>query len=463
MHLTEYNNHAVLEPVSVEQFAQFRDLFKLEYVTFRRFRGRTERTLKTFYYCFYNPKIFSMSFPIGAIQKVEQFMIDKRIEYKYRIHAASGCGKCIYHLPADIISNKYSFQEDAVAQVSQHRRGIFLHPTGSGKTTTMAKIIAKLQRPTLVVVPNLTLFTQTHDVFSKYFAPEPIGKLGDSVWNLERINIATQQTLWSIYEDSKFQTLRNMIDVLIIDECHHVNSQKGGQELGNSWFWVAAKIPAYFRYGMTATLGDKNSAELLKAVTGEVIHEIDVDTLVKRGVLTQARIEMHRILVHNSSYDWHEAFEALLNSTTRNQQIANLATFHCNQNKRVLIITNRIEKHGKILHQLIPNSVFVDGSASSEDRKDAIEDFKQNNHVLIGTIFGEGVDIPCVDVVIIANGGKSQKSVIQRLGRGLRTFAGKNEVLIIDFYDSDGALLERHSKQRYHTYKELFPNQVEVT
>ena len=45
--------------------------------------------------------------------------------------------------------------------------------TGSGKTFTMANIVERVQRPTLVMAPNKTLAAQLATEFKEYFAVQP--------------------------------------------------------------------------------------------------------------------------------------------------------------------------------------------------------------------------------------------------------------------------------------------------
>jgi superfamily II DNA or RNA helicase len=47
-------------------------------------------------------------------------------------------------------------------------------------------------------------------------------------------------------------------------------------------------------------------------------------------------------------------------------------------------------------------------------------------------VLGEGVDVPSVDAVILATPTRSQVKYTQCLGRGLRTFPGKEDCLVID-------------------------------
>ena len=55
-----------------------------------------------------------------------------------------------------------SIQDEEMEQV-------LLGVTGSGKTFTMAKIIEKLQRPTLILAPNKTLAAQLYGEMKSFF------------------------------------------------------------------------------------------------------------------------------------------------------------------------------------------------------------------------------------------------------------------------------------------------------
>ena len=49
------------------------------------------------------------------------------------------------------------------------RHNILLGVTGSGKTFTMANVIARVNRPTLVIAPNKTLAAQLYNEFKQLF------------------------------------------------------------------------------------------------------------------------------------------------------------------------------------------------------------------------------------------------------------------------------------------------------
>ncbi|HEX5033908.1 MAG TPA: DEAD/DEAH box helicase family protein, partial [bacterium] len=65
-------------------------------------------------------------------------------------------------------------QPTAIAQLSQGfkdgaKEQILLGVTGSGKTFTMAQVITRVQKPTLVMAPNKTLAAQLYREFKDLF------------------------------------------------------------------------------------------------------------------------------------------------------------------------------------------------------------------------------------------------------------------------------------------------------
>src|SRR5579872_6189773 len=62
-------------------------------------------------------------------------------------------------------------QPEAIKQLSEHRPGVstLLGVTGSGKTYTIANVIAQQNKPVLILAPNKTLAAQLYEEFSQFF------------------------------------------------------------------------------------------------------------------------------------------------------------------------------------------------------------------------------------------------------------------------------------------------------
>ena len=62
-------------------------------------------------------------------------------------------------------------QEQAIEKLQNHsgKRSTLLGVTGSGKTFTIANVIAKQDKPVIVLSPNKTLAAQLYEEFSLFF------------------------------------------------------------------------------------------------------------------------------------------------------------------------------------------------------------------------------------------------------------------------------------------------------
>ena len=72
--------------------------------------------------------------------------------------------------------------------------------------------------------------------------------------------------------------------------------------------------------------------------------------------------------------------------------------------------------------------------------------------IIASTIFDEGVDIPILDTLILAGGGKSKVRAMQRIGRVIRKYPKKKKAFVIDFLDN-ATYLKNHSAARKRMYE----------
>ena len=350
------------------------------------------------------------------------------------------------------------YQERALKASLKSSRGIIHHATGAGKTVVTAAILSELGLPSLIIVPTLNLLIQTAEDLKGFLGEDYVGEIGEGIFNPKLFTVATVQSLWSKIKrnDEELSKLFKTIDVLCIDEAHHINVA-GKNKIQNTYFQIAMMLDCYYKFGLTATPGDPDSLEreLLEGATGRAIDHVSSSELIKRGLLTRPEIQMYRIHPPQRYSDWQAAYKQnILRNSRRNAQIVRLAEQYSAQDKSVLITVTRVEEHGGLLNDMIPQAVFMSGKTPAEERKQILEDFGNKKiKVLISTVVNEGVNIPSMDVIIMAGGGKSNKQTVQRVGRALRKSEGKSKAMIIDFYDADNGMLERHSKARLKTYK----------
>jgi superfamily II DNA or RNA helicase len=74
--------------------------------------------------------------------------------------------------------------------------------------------------------------------------------------------------------------------------------------------------------------------------------------------------------------------------------------------------------------------------------------------VVVSTaILDEGVDVPNINAVVYARGGKSIRKLLQGIGRGLRKKDDGSSLKFYDFIDNTSGYLLKHSLNRYKTLK----------
>lgn len=336
------------------------------------------------------------------------------------------------------------YQIEAINTLLLKTRGIARMATNSGKTEVMAGIIKALHMPqTIVIVSSKELLYQTSKRL-QYRLGTKVGKIGDSIWDRKQITVAMIQTLHA-------RLMNELVNSLVlIDECHHGSSDTMMDVLG--------KVHGAYRYGFSGTplTYDLLSDMKLMASTGRVIVEVTNKYLIANEYSALPKIHLH--VIENTDeevwkWKYQQAYsELIVHNKDRNVVIADAAR---TATGIVLILVNTLE-HGRLLQSMIKDSIFVHGSDEAAVRLEILEKMRQDAYgVFIATpIFDEGVDVPSIDTVILAGGGKSHIKLLQRIGRGMRKKEKSNVLYIHDFIDDTNKFLLRHSDARISVYVE---------
>ena len=223
---------------------------------------------------------------------------------------------------------------------------------------------------------------------------------------------------------------------------------------------------AYYRFGLSATPWREDNQEIrLEGCMGKKLVEVSPTFLINRGFLVPPRIFMvpiyhteEQVANYADSYTKH-----ITKCWERNYRIKQFAEAFQEEGRPVMIIVDRIE-HGNILQEMIKDSVFVPGSDKGEDDPDdAEQDYRRrmldacekNEIILIGTQWlNTGIDAPAISVLIMAGSTQASATVLQTVGRVIRTHkeSGKTEAVGIDFMDSDKHM-RKHSLARKRVYE----------
>ena len=404
------------------------------------------------------------TFPSGLCGIVEEALRNAGYEVEYR-------GDDVFPLQCDweryIVPEMLQgitlreYQMNAIAALLGNVRGVAKMATNSGKTEVMAGIIQAFDNvafhmqekygvddpwDVLVITHRKEIMYQTVERFSKRLGRDDIGMIGDGVNRPGKITVAMIQSLSRCGATELGQLFHN-VRILMVDECHHVSSN----QMMNVLFYIGGA----YRFGFSGTplKADVLADMKLMAATGPVLTDISNKYMICRGYSTRPTIIMQIIASPDRwDGDYHSVYkECIVHNDERNRVICEFAV---ESKGVVLVLVNHLE-HGRILRDILPNAVFVTGPDQTDDRLEILRRMRERQPgVYIATpIFDEGVDVPGIDVLILAGGGKSNIKLLQRLGRGMRTDPDKVQLLVLDFIDDTNRYLFKHSEERLNVYE----------
>lgn len=332
----------------------------------------------------------------------------------------------------------YDYQVVAVKRCLSRKNGIIKLPTGSGKTEIFLALCKLMKLKVLILFSRVDLARQTLDRGIK-------AGLDTGIIQGNKVDEDHDIVNCTIQSSGK---LRNKYDVVIVDEVHNA---KGGR-----YQEFLRKKNFLYRFGFSATPfadGAKNKLGnyKVKQYIGDIIYELPSNFLISEEKIAKPKIIFIKIGGTIEGDNWFEIEDrGIVNNTGRNERIAGA----CKKRKKTVILIKKII-HGHILESLIPNSIFLSGETDSEIKDKFIGEFERGDDIVIiaSTIFDEGINIKSIRNLIVAGGGRSQRKVIQRIGRGMRISEGKTSVNVYDFYDEQNEILCNHSEERIKFYE----------
>lgn len=371
-------------------------------------------------------------------------------------------------------------QTEAIETLKGKCNGIIRIVTGGGKTVLFSKLIQQMGLRTIVCVPSKELLYQTAEVLDKNIGGKDkrIGLLGDGHWPDERssIVVAMYPSLVSLRgktpeERAQFIETMGAFDLLICDECHKVCSN---DQITKTWETVM-DINAYYRYGFSATPFEKKDtvAEMLqRSAFGNVVFSIDMEEAREAGYVTPFTVYMLKpkypaelTRCGTTGMTWQEAHEEyLVNNEKRNEAVVSAVKLLLDDGRKVMVVAQRIA-HNEYLAKACAeafgeeNVYMLHGQLDSRYRKKSLAEYKARKTpcVMVASSVGnDGIDIPDISGLVLAHGGKSFFQNVQRAGRGLRATAGKEDLVFIDFDDSElGRWFQQHTNKRVQYYRDL--------
>ena len=365
----------------------------------------------------------TQTFPTGFLDIVRKTAAEEKIQVDVNDRRAKPCSPD----PGALIDWLRDYQREAIEVAREEERGVFHHATGAGKTEVIVALGEIYPCTWLVLTNKKDLLAQTAERFARRTG-EAVGQIGDGAFAPARVTVAMFQTIFAGLRGRKSNILKFLATVqgVIVDECHIIPASTFLRVL------MALKN-AYFRYGFSGTpfaRGDQKSIFTWGAL-GPIIHRVSADTLIGEGILARPTIRMIYVPQRSLAKSWAEVYgEAIVKSPARNAVVVHTAK---RATKPCLVFIKEIA-HGRALEAEMRAAgekvEFVWGQKKLEARQAAIRRLVHGDvDILIcNVIFQEGIDIPELQSVVIASGGKSVIMALQDVGRGMRRRNAQGEV-----------------------------------
>jgi superfamily II DNA or RNA helicase len=304
-------------------------------------------------------------------------------------------------------------------------------------------------RKQLIIVPTTSLVEQMTSDFADY---------GFDVKNIHKIYSGQEKVYDSNIIISTWQSMYLMpaeffsqFDVIFGDEAHLFKAK--------SLVSILEKcVSTPYRIGTTGTLdGSLTNKMVLEGLFGVVMPVTTTKKLMDANQLSKLKINVvllkypeavrkaFRDVDPNtrkiSKKKYPDEMEFLTSHEQRNRFLCNLTL---DQTTNTLLLFTYVEKHGKILHEMIKAKAgdrrvfFVHGKVGTATREEirAITE-KETNAIIVASsgVFSTGVNIRNLHNIILASPTKSRIRNLQSIGRGLRLGDDKERCTLFDIGD----------------------------
>jgi len=347
-------------------------------------------------------------------------------------------------------------QEFAVAAMMQHDAGVLCAPTAFGKTVTAAAMIARRGVNTLVLVHRTELLKQWQERLQSFLGigKGVVGTIGGGKSRpTGKIDIAVMQ---SLSRQGEVNSLVENYGHVIIDECHHIGA--------TSFDAILKKVKGKFVLGLTATPIRRDGQQpIIFMQCGPIRHTATRSASAPHDLEVLPRFLYKRIVTTVDAVI-QDVFRHLVTDMERTQAIVHEIQECFEQNRKVLVLTERTEHLDAILTELngkVPSPFVLHGRMSKKQRAAVVAELEalpaDAPRILLATgkLVGEGFDHPPLDTLVLAMPVSWKGTLQQYAGRLHREHATKTDVRIIDFVDTGNPALLRMWEKRQHGYRAM--------
>lgn len=381
----------------------------------------------------------SIVLPFGCLYGIWNFIKDLNITLDFNVSGPLSIQNC--QLPIEL----YDYQKRAVDAMVSAKGGVLVAPCGAGKTIMGIEIIHRLNKKFLWLTHTKDLLNQALEDMHQLFPKLDVGLITEGKVDIGKDGaIATIQTLVNIDTD----LYADQFEVVICDECAHVN---GSPTISKMFSKVVEKIPARYKYGLTAT--PERSDTMIKSMytligmskSGEFeptykVDRREVKTIESEHLKFDIDLNYgYDILNADGTLDYNTLIDYLSDNEKRNDIILDNIEKMNSENRKQIVLCHRVRHCEYLYNKLLErglNAKMVVGKVNNKKRKEILEN-SDNWEIMVATysLLKEGVSIKALDTLHFTTPQKNKSLIVQCAGRIERYMEGKNQPLIFDYVD----------------------------
>lgn len=338
-------------------------------------------------------------------------------------------------------------QKEALASLESLRtekdakKALIVAATGTGKTYLAAFDVRKYKpKRMLYVVHREQILEQAMKSFKKVIGG-PNSDYGILSGNKHELNCKYTFATVNMITSQKIKGLLgpNAFDYILIDEAHRVSHKENDQQQ-TMYQKLMNFYQPNFMLGMTATPERTDGTNVYEYFDYNLAYEDSLLDALDRDLLAP----FHYIGVTDFEKDGEIITDTTelknLVSEERVDYVVDKTNYYGPRKPDVhgLIFVSRIDEGQELAKKLCDrgiNAKFVYSKNTISEREKAVSLLENGelDYILTVDIFNEGVDIQCLNQIVMMRPTKSSIIFLQQLGRGLRKYPGKDYVTVLDF------------------------------
>ncbi|WP_308007875.1 DEAD/DEAH box helicase [uncultured Fusobacterium sp.] len=310
-------------------------------------------------------------------------------------------------------------------------KGLLISATGTGKTYLSAFDVKNVKPERMLFIAHRkTILKKAKYTFESIIKNKKMVVYGEeNIADADYI-FAMVQTLNKKEHLERFP--KNYFNYIIIDEVHH-SGAKTYQSIINYF-------KPDFLLGMTATPERSDDFDIYRLFDHNIAYEIRLYDALRENLLCPFHyFGVSDIIIDGECIDNKTSIKNLT-LEQRIDHIIEKSRYYGYSGEKLhgLMFVSRVEEANILTEKFNERGIkciALTGEHGDNARENAIEKLENGEieYIITVDIFNEGVDIPCVNQVILLRPTESSIVYIQQLGRGLRKNENKEFVVVLDF------------------------------